>query len=323
MFNFKLRKNLLKYLLIIVLIGAIASTAGVGCWLSQISQNSKPAAAIQQANFKLPESKGKSSSQNEKNVVTKDQDNNHDSKSASVDQQSDVNPQDAVQPTFLGKKVAFLTFDDGPSRNTPKLLDILKQYGVKATFFVAALSEDTPQKRQWMKREVDEGHTIGIHSWSHNYKFIYSSENNFKYDFDKMRDMIVSATGVQPKFMRFPGGTDNTVSLKYNNGQPIMPILLRDVTDWGYIAVDWNAGGMDAVKHIPSKNTLANIIVSQCSKLNTAIILLHDSEPHQSSVDAVPIIIQRLRAMGFTFEPLTTSQEVVRHKPAIAYAKHK
>lgn len=241
---------------------------------------------------------------------------------ASEPHPQDIVPQQAIKPVFTGKKIAYLTFDDGPSKNTPELLDILKEENIKASFFIAALSEDTPLKRSWIKRESDEGHTIGIHSWTHDYKYIYSSESNFKDDFDKVRDMIVSVTGKNPKFMRFPGGTDNTVSLKINNGKPIMPLLLQDVTDEGYIAVDWNSGGMDAVAHVPSKEFLAARITAECSHLNIAIILLHDSAPHKSSVEAVPIIVQNLKAMGFSFEPLTESGDIVRRSPAVKFFKN-
>ena len=215
------------------------------------------------------------------------------------------------------QKIAYLTFDDGPSYNTPDLLDILKENNVKATFFVIASSKDTAQRRAWMKREVDEGHTIGIHSWSHKYSYIYSSESNFLADFTEIKNMIVAATGVEPKFSRFPGGTDNTVSLKINNGAPIMPKLLQDVLDQGITPVDWNAGGMDAVTPVPAKSTIVNGVVNQCKNLKTAIILLHDSSPHSSSVAAVPEIIKQLRAMGFTFKPLTSSDEAIRRSPAL------
>ena len=214
-------------------------------------------------------------------------------------------------------KVAYLTFDDGPSYNTPRLLDILKENDIKATFFVIADSEDTPQKRAWMKREVDEGHTIAIHSWSHEYSYIYANESNFLTDFNKIKNMVVSATGVEPKFFRFPGGTDNTVSLTINKGKPIMPTLVNDVLNLGMTPVDWNAGGMDAVIPVPSKETLVNGVVDDCRYLKSAVILLHDSDPHASSVAAVPEIITKLRAMGFTFKPLTSSDQAFRRNPAL------
>ncbi len=246
----------------------------------------------------------------------------NDESSDKADEQAQTLPQTNGTPTtpadIAGKKTAFLTFDDGPSYNTSQLLDILKQNKVKATFFVIAQSKDTPERRALMKREVDEGHTIGIHSWSHNYNYIYASESNFFDDFNKMKNMIVSATGVEPKFSRFPGGTDNTVSLTINKGKPIMPKILQDVLKGGTTPVDWNVGGMDAVIPVPSKDTIVKDIVDECRYRKSAIILLHDSEPHASSVAAVPEIIKQLRAMGYTFEPITSASQVMRRNPATA-----
>lgn len=222
----------------------------------------------------------------------------------------------AAAKTTSVKKVAYLTFDDGPSKITPLLLAELKQYNVKATFFVIADYENTAKKREWMKEEVQQGHTIGLHSWSHEYSYLYVSESNFFTDFYKIKNMIVQATGVEPKFMRFPGGTDNTVSFKYHNYTPIMPSLLKDVEKKGMTVVDWNAGGMDAVYPVPSKETIVNGVVNECKYENKAIILLHDSSPHSSSVAAVPEIITKLRAMGFTFKSLTSSSEAFHHKAA-------
>lgn len=218
-----------------------------------------------------------------------------------------------------GKKIAYLTFDDGPSNNTPYLLNILKSYNVKATFFV--IGKDTPQRREWMKMEVEGGNIVGIHSWTHDYNYIYASENNFLTDYNEIKNMIVSATGVNPKFIRFPGGTNNTVSIRVHHGVPIMPTLLKDAENMGVSPVDWDAGGMDAVYPVPSKEIIANDIVNQCRTLKSPIILLHDSEPHASSVEAVPEIITKLRAMGFTFEPISEYSKIIVAKPATSYKK--
>lgn len=229
---------------------------------------------------------------------------------------SDMKCAAAPKNTAAVKKVAYLTFDDGPSRITPRLLAELKQYKVKATFFVIAGSENTPKRRAWMKQEVEAGHTIAIHSWSHKYEYIYKSESNFLTDLKKIKAMIVQATGIEPKFMRFPGGTDNTISFKYHHYTPIMPTLLNDIESQGITAVDWNAGGDDAVYPVPSTRTIVNDVIGECRYEKKAIILLHDSSPHSSSVAAVPEIITRLRAMGFTFEPLTSSSQAFHHRPA-------
>ncbi len=141
---------------------------------------------------------------------------------------------DSETQTEENQKTAYLTFDDGPSNITPHLLDILNEYDVKATFFVVAMDGDTPQRREWLKMEVSDGHSIGVHSFTHKYSYIYSSEENFLADFNKMKDLIVSATGYEPKFSRFPGGTDNTVSLTADHEIPIMPKLLEDCRKHGY-----------------------------------------------------------------------------------------
>lgn len=220
-------------------------------------------------------------------------------------------------PTLADQKTAYLTFDDGSSQNTPHLLDILKENNVKATFFVVAMGKDTPEKRAWMQMEVADGNTIGVHSFTHKYSYIYQNEANFLTDFNEMKNIIVSATGVVPQFSRFPGGTDNTVSLDINHGKPIMPLLLQDVEKMGITPVDWNAGGMDATDPVPSTETIVNGVVNECARLKTAVILLHDSQPHESSIDAVPEIIAKLRAMGFVFKPLTPGAPVIRRDPVL------
>jgi len=212
------------------------------------------------------------------------------------------------------KKTAYLTFDDGPSEITPQLLDELKTSNVKATFFV--IGKDTPQRREWLRMEADGGNTIGVHSWTHDYSYIYANEQNFLTDFNEIKDMIVSSTGIEPTFSRFPGGTDNTVSLDYTKGVPIMPTLLKDVESQGITPVDWNVGGMDAVIPVPNKDFIVNGVISECQGRNSVIILLHDSSTHLSSVEAVPEIITKLRALGYDFEPLTPGTQVITRTPA-------
>lgn len=216
-----------------------------------------------------------------------------------------------------GQKVAYLTFDDGPSDLTPGLLDILKKNDVKATFFVVADGEDTPSKRSIMKRIVSEGHTIGIHSYTHKYKYIYANEKNYFDDFNKMENIVKEATGVTPKFMRFPGGTNNTISFRYHGGTPIMPTLLNEIKERGYTAVDWNAGGMDAVNPVPPTSTITRGVISECEQRCKVIILLHDSGTHATSIQAVPIIIAKLKSEGYTFKAITTPDEAFTTKPAL------
>lgn len=220
------------------------------------------------------------------------------------------------QTNKSGQKVVYLTFDDGPSNLTSELLDILKENDVKATFFVVGKGNDTAAGRALMKREVSEGHTVGAHSYTHKYDYIYANQDNFSQDFNKIYDLVTSATGVEPKFFRFPGGTNNTVSIKFHNGTPIMPDLINFVKGKGLTLVDWNTGGMDAKSPIPSKETILNGVVNEVSQRNTAIVLLHDGYGHKSSIEAVPEIIQQLKGKGYVFKPLTDASQAMSTKPA-------
>lgn len=207
-------------------------------------------------------------------------------------------------------KTAYLTFDDGPSEFTPRLLEILNKNSVKATFFVSFQGEDTPEKRKILMREAEEGNSIGIHSWTHDYFSIYANEENFKKDFQKMRGIIRDATGMDPKISRFPGGTGNSVSIIASCGETIMPRLLRDVEAMGVKPFDWNAGGQDAELPYPTTRQLIRDIVSEADRRDNPVILLHDT--HQFSIDAVQEIIQSLRVKGYGFKALDPRSPTVR-----------
>jgi peptidoglycan/xylan/chitin deacetylase (PgdA/CDA1 family) len=208
-------------------------------------------------------------------------------------------------------KVAYLTFDDGPSNLTPKILDILKSKNVKATFFV--IGKDDNQSKEILKRMVREGHAIGIHSWSHKYRDIYSNEGNFLNDFNKLRSYIYKVTGVQPNICRFPGGLNNTVCLKY--GGHIMPKLYNDVTDMGIKPFDWNVMALDTSKVSTGKEQIIQNIITGSMKHSNAVILLHDTNRTVTTMQALPKIIDELLSRGFTFKTLTPSSPNVLFKP--------
>lgn len=136
--------------------------------------------------------------------------------------------------------VIYLTFDDGPStKNTARLLDILKEENVKATFFLT----DKTNTDYLIKKMYDEGHTIGLHTASHNYKYIYSSTTNFIKDIEKIQEKVARITGEKSSIIRFPGGSSNTVS-SFNPG--IMCTLSNMVIEKGYHYFDWNVSSGDA-----------------------------------------------------------------------------
>lgn len=190
--------------------------------------------------------------------------------------------------------VIWLTFDDGPSAKlTPKVLDILKKENVKATFFVinySALNEPI------IKRIVAEGHTIGIHGYSHEYSKIYKSKETFMSNIYTLQDKIYKSTGVKSMYIRFPGGSSNTVSRKYCKG--IMTELTKEVLAKGFKYFDWNISSGDAGGAKNAKAVYKNVTKS-LSKKRGNLVLCHDI--HQKTLEALPEIIKYAKKEGYTF----------------------
>ncbi len=218
-------------------------------------------------------------------------------------------PQPAAPANLV--KTAYLTFDYGPSALTPKILDALDAKGVKATFFV--VGKDYARSRGLLVRMVRGGHVVGIHSWTHKYNEIYSSESNFLADFNRLKSFITEVTGISPEISRFPGGVSNTVSLKY--GGRIMPTLLDDVTRMGITPFDWNVSAADAEKTPPTRELVVQNVLSGCTMHNNAVILMHDMGRNTATLEALPEIIDRLTEQGFVFSTLSPSSPKVLAKP--------
>ncbi len=205
-----------------------------------------------------------------------------------------------------GGKTIYLTFDDGPSPNTPRIISILNSYGIKATFFVKNTSYNG-----YMKDIVDNGNVIALHSYTHDYKRIYSSDEAFYQDLQDISDLVYLQTGVRSNIMRFPGGGSNTVSKKYSPG--IMTRLTQGVADRGYIYYDWNCSSGDAIKNTVPKDT----IVANCKRVPAAknvIVLLHDTDAKGTTVEALPEIIEYYQSCGYTFSTITADTPPVHHK---------
>ncbi|NCB62540.1 MAG: polysaccharide deacetylase [Clostridia bacterium] len=200
--------------------------------------------------------------------------------------------------TLDEEKAVYLTFDDGPSERTPEILKILDEYGVKATFFVVGKSDE--QSQQWMRDIVAAGHTIGMHSYTHNYKQIYSSAEAFLEDYNQIYNLIYEATGVYPQISRFPGGSINGY-----NGSTYRDII-SELVRRGFVYFDWNVANGDAAEtgFLPAK-TLAKNALANIASLRRAVILMHDSAAKKTTVEALPAIIQGYLDAGFTFQPLT------------------
>lgn len=223
----------------------------------------------------------------------------------SIDRTVTVEAVKQTATTSSGNKVVYLTFDDGPGAHTQQLLDILDKYNVKVTFFVTNVNSGY---ENMIAKEAAAGHTVAIHSASHDYKKIYSSVDAYFADLNEMSDIIYAQTGQRPKLIRFPGGSSNTVSLKYCSG--IMTTLTKAVTDQGYKYFDWNVSSGDAGGTTSTEEVYQNVVNGMKSH-NVSVVLQHDIKGF--SVNAVERIIQWGLANGYTFLPLTTSTEDVHH----------
>lgn len=202
-------------------------------------------------------------------------------------------------------KTIYLTFDDGPSKYTNKLLDILRKYNIKATFFVTGKAKDYPEI---IKRAYQEGHTIGLHTYSHNYN-IYKSDKSYFKDLHKIENEVYSLTGESPKIIRFPGGSSNTISKNYQKG--IMTKLTKEVENKGYLYYDWNVYGGDAGETKNSHKIAENIIKG--IKLNkTSIVLQHDMYPY--TINSVEKIIKYGLKHGYSFSNITEETPKMHHR---------
>ena len=200
-------------------------------------------------------------------------------------------------------KTIYLTFDDGPSKYTEKLLDILAKYDVKVSFFVRSSSY-----LEIIRRASQEGHTIAVHTYSHNYKTIYTSEEAFYADMSKIRILIDKYTDYITPLFRFPGGSSNTISKQYNKG--IMTRLAEGLTKMGYTYFDWNVDSNDA-GGAKTPEEVFNNITKGLRWYDDAVVLQHDTKEY--SVDAVERVITWALVNGYSFAPLTEDSPTSHH----------
>jgi|GEM_PF-995589 len=208
-------------------------------------------------------------------------------------------------------KTVYLTFDDGPSKTTPHVLDVLKENNVNATFFVIGTAASA--NPEMVKRAYNEGNVIGIHSWTHKYEYIYQNEENFFLDFNKLKNFLTDLLGVEPNVCRFPGGTNNTVSQKYSGH--IMRKIAPKVAEMGIKDFDWNSYAGDAEKIAPTKEQVISNVMNGISGKTNVVVLFHDTNPNNCDVQALPEIISRLKALGYSFDVLSPDTPSVTFKP--------
>ena len=200
----------------------------------------------------------------------------------------------------------YLTFDDGPSIYTDDILDILAEYNVKATFFVIG-RENTASYARYI-RIVEEGHTLGMHSYSHIYNEVYASPESFAEDTNRIRSLLEDVTGITPVFYRFPGGSSNTVS------PTDMHQLAEYLDSEGIVYFDWNVSSGDAGKTPLTSDQIIRNALNGIESRDTTVILFHDTAAKRSTVYALPTILEALQSMdNVEILPITADTPVIQH----------
>ena len=199
----------------------------------------------------------------------------------------------------------YLTFDDGPSENTPEILAILKKHNVKATFFVTG--KEGEEAEEWYRDIVADGHTLGMHSYSHKYSTLYDSLDSFKDDFTKLSQKLEEVTGEKCWVYRFPGGSSNQVS------NTDMNEFIDYLGEQGMTYYDWNVVCGDATSQIYTADELVQNVMTDVVKYKNSVVLMHDAAEKDSTVEALEIILQKLEEMNAQILPITKDSPVVHH----------
>jgi peptidoglycan/xylan/chitin deacetylase (PgdA/CDA1 family) len=198
----------------------------------------------------------------------------------------------------------YLTFDGSPCTNTDSILDVLSDYGVKATFFVTG--DESDEAKEIYKRIVDEGHTLGMHSYSNQYSTIYASTDAFTEDLDKLSDYLYEVTGEQSIYYRFPGGSSNEIS---NVG---MAEFVRILNEKGITFYDWNVSGGDTSSDYTTDDIVTNV-TEGVTHYKTSVVLLHDGDNKSTTVEALGPLIEALRDMDARILPIDENTNVIQY----------
>ncbi|NLC38573.1 MAG: polysaccharide deacetylase [Clostridia bacterium] len=212
---------------------------------------------------------------------------------------------DLEQKEEKEKKLAYLTIDDGPDpENTPAILEILRNYGIKATFFV--IGTQVEKYPDLLEKICEEGHAVGNHTYNHVYKEIYANDEAFLESLRKNEEIIYGIIGERPIFVREPGGRFRTDAKKQEM-----------VKEAGYLRVDWNIDSYDSRHPIPDAQTIFANVKRQAAKQKlwpAMVILFHENDGHETTVEALPLVIDYLLAEGFTFKSLEEMDEEMLDK---------
>lgn len=197
----------------------------------------------------------------------------------------------------------YLTFDNSPSENTEEILDILQQYDVKATFFVVGSEDEEDQ--DIYKRIVEDGHTLGMHSYCNKYSVIYQSVDAFAADYNELHDYLYEVTGVDCVYYRFPGGSSNQIS------NVSMSNFIHFLNEQGVTYFDWNISAGDAVSAYTAEEIVENV-TADVVKYKTSVVLLHDSADKPVTAEALGPLIEALQSMGAEILPIDEDTKVIQ-----------
>ena len=296
------RKWLLRGIVVLLLVG-LGVAAEAGAWL--LSRYREGAVREQELTAQVERlqaslAQGQAALEEAQQIIEQMKEYSVASPEGVVPEYTQLYPDFYAQPwtgeTVSGGKTVCLTFDDGPSPNTDRVLAVLEEQGVKGTFFVVGKTGQKDQQR--MRDIVAAGHTLAMHSWSHDYRKIYASVDAFLEDCYQLYQWIYEVTGIYPQVFRFPGGSVNG----YDRG--IYQEIVAEMTRRGFVYFDWNASAQDAT----AKPLDPAVIRDNCLKgigRELVVVLSHDSTARTTTVEALPSIIQGYRDAGYTFAPLT------------------
>ena len=202
------------------------------------------------------------------------------------------------------KHRVYLTFDCNPGKNTEAILDVLARYNLKATFFV--VGDETGENDAIYQRIVNEGHTLGMNSYSNQYSSIYSSTQSFEEDYTKISNFIYEKTGIESKLYRFPGGSSNRIS------NVNMAEFVRILNQKGVVYFDWNVSAGDTAVDYTVDDVISNV-TEGIMQYKTSVVLLHDDDNKTVTAEALEPLINKLKKMHADILPIDENTYVVQY----------
>ena len=236
-------------------------------------------------------------------MTEQDNTENMDLQTESENVSTDMDTEDNLAKKGDEHKV-YLTFDGGPYENTNEILDVLAKYNVKATFFV--IGSESDEMKAVYRRIVDEGHTLGMHSYSNSYSTIYSSSDSFEKDVTKLNAYLKKVTGEKSQYYRFPGGSNNEIS-NVDMSEFIHVLNEKKITYF-----DWNVSAGDSASDYSVQDIVTNV-TEGVSKYKTSVVLLHDGDDKSTTVEALGPLIKALQKMKAKILPIDENTNVIQY----------